>query len=701
MRAHDLTLAFRNLFHRPLFAATAILLMALAAGANAAVFSVVRGVLLKPLPFQDPERLVAFWPGEFVSNEEIGYWREHARSFEHIAAISPGWLMAMVADGYEPLKVTGGRPSDNFFKGLGVAAAIGRTLEPGDSTPGRPRVLVLGADLFERHFRGDPTVIGRAVMLDGQPHEIVGVMPRGFEFLQPGTDVWAPMVFDPTAQTHKATFSQAFARLMPDVSVNAATHELAALTSAMRRDLGKPSDWGQTLRVEPLQHTVTAGLRPTMAILLGAVGLILLLAAVNLGTLVLSRAIERAREIAVRTALGASQLRLIRQLVVEQAVLAACGATAGLVLARLTLPALVAYIPPEVPRQSEIALDGVVFAVVFLISVSMALAVALVPIVLVARPELQPLLRQNQSTDPRSRRRALGTLVAAQIALAVVLGIGAGLMLRSLWNLQHIHPGFDTHGVVSFRLQTTSKYNALPNGLPYMEQVVERVAALPGVTSVGAIQHLPMSGYNWTSNVYPVDKPPAPGATPPTVMWRFIGWDYFTAMGIPLRAGRVFTTLDTARSPAVAIVNEALARREFGDAQSAIGRRLQSQSGRGKEVVEIAGVTGDVRFQSLDAPARPEIYRPLAQTFMFPMAFVVRTSGDPAQLSLAIRQAAYAVESHGPGGGTAAARSPARAYAWPASAPHPAPLGVRGRGPAADPGRRLRGGRVLGAAADA
>ena len=334
-------------------------------------------------------------------------------------------------------------------------------------------------------------------MLDGQPHEIVGVMPRGFEFLQPGTDVWAAMVFDPTAQNHKATFSQAFARLKPDVSVNAATNELAALTTAMRRDLGKPGDWGQTLRVESLQHTVTAGLRPTMAILLGAVGLILLLAAVNLGTLVLSRAIERAREIAVRTALGASQLRLIRQLVVEQAVLAACGATAGLVLARLTLPALVAYIPPEVPRQSEIALDGVVFAVVFLISVSMALVFALVPIVLVARPELQPLLRQNQSTDPRSRRRALGTLVAAQIALAVVLGIGAGLMLRSLWNLQHIHPGFDTNGVVSFRLQTTSKYNALPNGLPYMEQVVERVAALPGVTSVGAIQHLPMSGYNW------------------------------------------------------------------------------------------------------------------------------------------------------------------------------------------------------------
>lgn len=644
MRAHDLTLAFRNLFQRPLFAATAIVLMALAAGANAAIFSVVRGVLLKPLPYQEPERLVAFWPGTFVSNEEIGYWRERTRSFEEIAGVSPGWLMALVAGGYEPLKVTGGRTSDNFFHALGVRAALGRTIEPGDANPARARVLVLSTGIFERHFGADATVIGRIVQLDNAPHEIIGVMPRGFEFLEPGTDVWAPLPFDPRAPNHKATFSQAFARLRPGVAADTATSELAALTTPMRADLGKTNDWGKTIRVEPLQQTVTSGLQRTMLILLGAVGLILLLVAVNLGTLVLSRSIERAREIALRTALGASRFRLVRQLIVEQLVLAAGGALAGLAIARLALPILIRGIPPELPRQSEIALDGLVFASVFLASVSVAVLFALVPIVMAARPELQPLLRQTQSTDPKGRRRTLGSLVAAQIALAIVLGIGAGLMLRSLWNLQHVDPGFRPDGVLTFRLQTSSKYNALSNGLPYLEQVVERVRTLPGVTGVGSIQHLPLTGYNWTAQVYPAEKPPAAGAAAPTAMWRFIGWEYFATMQIPLRAGRHFTRQDTARSPLVAIVNEAFARTAFGSPSAAIGRRLKSVSGRGAEDLEIVGVSGDVRYMSLDIPARPEMYRPLAQTFMFPMAFVVRTTGDPAQLATAVRQAAYAVD---------------------------------------------------------
>ena len=644
MRAHDLTLAFRNLFQRPLFAATAILLMALAAGANAAVFSIVRGVLLKPLPYAHPERLVAFWPGSFVSNEEMAYWRERIRGLEQIAGVSPGWLMAFVIDGYEPTKVTGGRVSDNFFRALGVAPALGRAIEPGDAAPGRTGVVVLSGELFARHFASNPAVIGRTVQLDGAPHRIVGVMPQGFEFMEPGTDVWAPLLFDPADRNHRATFTLAFARLAPGVSAELVNSELAALTPAMRKDLAKANDWGQTIRVEPLQQTITATLEPTLLIMLGAVGLILLLAAVNVGTLVLSRAIERAREIAVRTALGASRWRLVRQLVVEQAVLASAGAIAGLAIARLVLPLLILGIPPEMPRQRDIALDAVVFATVFVATLSLALLFALIPILIVARPELQPLLRQNQSTDTAGRQRALGALVAAQIGLAVVLGIGAGLMLRSLWNLQHIDPGFDPNGVLTFRLQTTSKYRALTTGMPYFEQVVERLRAIPGVTSVGSIQHLPVSGYNWSSQVYPSGKAPAPGTTPPSATWRFIGWDYFETMRIRLVAGRRFTADDTLQSPPVTIVNEALAKREFGSVEAALGRRIHVSSARGDEDIEIVGVVGDIRFLSLDAPSRPEMYRPLAQTFMFPMAFAVRADGDPAQLVAAVRQAAYAVD---------------------------------------------------------
>jgi predicted permease len=645
MRLPDVTLAIRNLIRRPSFAITAVLLLALGAGANAAVFSVVRGILLRPLPYPEAGRLVAIWPGTYVSNEDLQFWRDRTRSFEQIAAVSPGWLMSLVAPGLEPIKVTGGRTSDNFFTTLGVSAAIGRTILPGDSSPGRTAVVVISAAVHEQHFGNDPRIVGRHVMLDGVDHEVIGVMPQGFEFREPGTDVWAPLPFDPASSQFRATFSFPFARIRPYVTLDDASAELATLAPTMRAALKRTSEWGRDGRVVSLQDEVVGDVRSTLLILLAAVGLILLLAAVNLGTLVLGRSIERARELAVRTALGASRLRLVRQLVAEQAVLASAGALAGLLIARALLPLLIARVPADMPRQGEIALDTTVFFTVFTVTVMLSILMALVPVVIAARPELQPLLRQTQSTETPARRRALGSLVAAQVALAVVLGIGAGLMLRTLWNLQHVDPGFAPEGVLTFRLQTTSKPMNLTQGLAYFEEVLNRVRALPGVNAVGAIQHLPMSGYNWFSNVWPVDRPPAPGAEQPRARWRFVGWQYFETMGIPLRAGRDFSAQDHLKAPAVVIINEAFARREFGNASAAIGRQLRSISGSGNEVVEIVGVSADVRFLSLDKAAEPEMYRPLAQTFMFPMAFVVRTSGDTAPIAAGVRQAAFAIDA--------------------------------------------------------
>jgi putative ABC transport system permease protein len=643
MRLPSLTLAFRNLWRRPAFTATALLLLALGAGANAAVFSVVRGILLRPLPYYEPERLVSILPDGFLSNEDMAFFRDRARSFEAVAAISPGWMMSLMTPGQEPLKVTGGRTSDNFFTTLGVRALLGRTIMPGDAVPGRS-VVVLSAPVFERQFGSDPQTIGRRVVLDGVEHEVIGVMPRGFEFLEPGTDVWAPLPFNPSSPQHRAQFSQAFGRVRPGISIAQASAELQALVPVARAELKKTVDWARDMRAMTIQDVVTGSVRSTLLILLAAVGFILLLAAVNVGTLVLGRSIERAREMAVRTALGASRTRLVRQLVAEQAVLAAAGALAGLALARLALPVLVSRIPPEMPRQGDIALDGAVFSTVFIATVAVSVLLAMVPVVIAARPELQPLLRQTQSTETPARRRALGTLVAAQIALAIVLGIGAGLMLRTLWNLQSVEPGFRADGVLTFRLQTTSKPMDLTRGLVYFEQVLERVRAIPGVVSVGAIQHLPMSGYNWTAQVWRAETPPAPTAERPTAIWRFVGWEYFGTMEIAMRAGREFTSQDHAKSTPVAIVNEAFARKEFGEAPAALGRRVTSISGRGEETVEIVGVVRDVRFMSLDKPAEPEMYRPLTQTFMFPMAFVVRTSGEPSQTAAAIRQAAFAID---------------------------------------------------------
>jgi putative ABC transport system permease protein len=644
MRLHDLTLAVRHLLRRPAYTVTALLLLALGAGANAAVFSVVRGVLLRPLPYHHPERLVMVWPDTFVNNEDLTFWRERAHSFDAIAAISPGWMMSLVVPGLEPVKVTGGRTSDNFFTTLGVAAAHGRTIAPGDANTGATRVVVISAQLHERHFASDPAVVGRHVALDGVAYEVVGVMPRDFEFREPGTDIWTPLPYVPGSPQNRTQFSLAFARMRPGVTVEQAHTELQQLTPAMREAMKKTNDWGREAQVEGLQESVTGDVRSTLLILLGAVGLILLLAAVNLGTLVLSRSLERARELAVRTALGATRGRLLRQFVTEQAVLASAGAIAGLLLAWLTLPVLVSRIPPDMPRQNEITLDVVVLAAVFAITVLVSIVMALVPVAAAARPALQPLLRQSQSTDTPARRRALGTLVTSQVALAVVLGIGAGLMLRTLWNLQSVDPGFSAANVLTFRLQTTSKPMNLATGVAYFDEVLARVRAMPEVRDVGAIQHLPMSGYNWTGGVWRPDNPPAPGAPRPQAIWRFTGWDYFKAMGIALRAGRPFTEQDRLDSPAVAIINEALARREFGSAEAAIGRRLINFSMGKEQSVDVVGVIGDVRFMALDKPSQPEIYRPLAQTFMFPMAFVVKTGVDPSRIAAGVRQAAFAVD---------------------------------------------------------
>ena len=287
MRVPDLALAFRNIFRRPGFALVAITLLALGAGANAAVFSVVRGVLQRPLPYPAPDRLVAIWPDESISNQEVAYWRDHTRSFEEIAAQAPGWMMGLVAEGGEPIKVTAARVLDNLFKTLGATAALGRAVEPGDSVPGRHRVVVLSDGLWRSRFASDPDVIGRSVRLDQETLTVIGVMPHAFEILEPGTDLWAPLPWEPGASSFRTTFSQGIGRLKPGVTPEAATQELQRLTPDLRNQLARAADWGQTIRVASLQETITGDVRPALLILLGAVGLILMLAAVNLGTWVL------------------------------------------------------------------------------------------------------------------------------------------------------------------------------------------------------------------------------------------------------------------------------------------------------------------------------------------------------------------------------------------------------------------------------
>lgn len=646
MRLPDLSLAVRNMFRRPGFALVAITLLALGSGANAAVFSVVRGVLLRPLPYPEPDRLVALGSQFFISNEDLEFWRNRTHSFEEIAALSPGWMMGLVADGGEPLKVTGARVSDNLFQALGASPALGRVLQKGDSVPGQHRVAVISNALWRSRFASDPQVIGRGIQLDQEPFTIVGVMPASFEVFGPGTDLWSPLPWEPGTMQYKGSFSLGLARLHRGVPVDAAAREISDLVPVMRQELARSADWGRTLKVDRLRDSVTGNVRSALLILLGAVGLILMLAAVNLGTLVLGRSIERSGEMALRTALGASRGRLIKQLIAEQTVLAVLGAIAGALIATIAMPVLISRIPADVPRVGEITLDWTVLLSVLSASIAVSILIALIPAALGARANLQPLLRQTRVTETPARRRALGALVAVQIAFAIVLGIGSILMLRSLWNLQRVDPGFDPSNVLTFRLQTTSKYRGLTDGLPYLEQVRARVAALPGVVDVGLTGHLPMSGYAWTTNARRSDRPLQPGETAPTVGWRFVHGDYFQTLHIPLRFGRMFSDADRTNSAPVTIVNESLAGQFFGEPANAIGRTLVIKSGRtGKdENVEVIGVVGDVRHLALDHAPGPEIFRPLTQTFIFPMAMVARTQGPPAQIAAAVRRLAYEID---------------------------------------------------------
>jgi putative ABC transport system permease protein len=399
--------------------------------------------------------------------------------------------------------------------------------------------------------------------------------------------------------------------------------------------------------VQSLRESMTGNVRPMLWILLGAVGLILLLAAVNLGTLVLGRSVERITEMALRTALGASRGRLVQQIVAEQAVFAVAGSIAGIGLAYVALPALISRIPPEVPRTGEIALDWTVLLTVLASSIAVAVTIALIPAIVTARPNLQPLLRQTRMTETPGRRRALGALVAAQIALALVLGIGSTLMLRSMWNLQHVDPGFDPNNLLTFRLQTTtSKYRGIASGVAYFDQVRDRIAALPGVVDVGLAAHFPMSGYAWTTNARRPDQILAPGEQAPSVGWRFVHGNYFQAMRTPLKFGRLFATSDGMQSGPVTVVNETFAKRFFDQPSRAVGQMLVLRSGRTgqDESVQIVGVVGDVRHLGLDKPPAAEIFRPLTQTFMFPMGVVVRTSGPPEQIAAAVRQIAYEID---------------------------------------------------------
>jgi predicted permease len=642
----DVRLALRAFRRNPGFSALAVLIVALGAGANASVFSVVRAVLLEPLPYAKPDRLVSIWPTGFVSNADMEFLRARAHSFAAVAAASPGWTMTMIGAG-EPVRVTATKTSANLFEMLGAAPLLGRTFATDEDRPGRHRVAVLSYALWQSRFSGSPAAVGRIVTLEDAPYQIVGVMPADFELLGRDAELWMPLPFDVASPFYRGTVSQALGRLREQVNVESATRELRSLIPEWQRQLAYEKDWGEGLIAIPLRDLMVGDARRPLLVLAGAVGLIVLLTAANLGTLLLGRHVARRTEMAVRGALGASKWRLVRQSATESAVLAAAGAAAGVLVSRLTLPLLVRMLPPEMPRVSAIAFDPLVLVAVVAASLASVLAFGVMPAVLASGLVASNAIAAgfNRSTDARTGRRTLDLLVVSQVSLATVLGIAAALMVRSLVALQDVDPGFEPTSVLTLKLNPSGeRYRGIDRTIAYYRDVMHRIAALPGVATVGAINHLPLSGYDWRATVRLDERPLPPGVSPPTTGWRMIDGAYFDAMRIPLLAGRTFTEHDTRISQKVAIVNDAFAVKFFGSPAAALGRIVRTRSGGRDETPMIVGVVGGVRHRELAEPPRPELYRPMAQSFATATALTVRTAGSPARAIAAVREAVWSVD---------------------------------------------------------
>jgi putative ABC transport system permease protein len=632
---HDSVFAMRQARRRPAFTIVALLTFALGIGANTAMFSVVRGVLLRPLPYRDPGRLAAVWPGRAISNAELLFMQRESRSLESVAAFSPGWGIALTGAG-EPRQLHAARVSTNFLGTLGIHPALGRDFAPNESERGAWDVAILSHELWQTQFGGDTGVLGRIVDMDGRPTRIVGVMPAGFEAFQSEVDAWLPLQFDPSSPFHTGALSLAFGRLAPGAAFGSATSELATLAPRMRVAFNYADDYARGATVMSLHKSLVRDVRRSLVILFGAVALFVLIAVANVSNLMLAHASSRRRELAIRRALGASRARIAAQLLVESVLLALAGGVLGVLSGAAGVQLLKASLPSSLPMVSTVSIDGGVLAMCTIVTIASGLVFGVGPALLGSRVDPDGMLRGGASeSSRRSRSVTRDGLVVAEVALAVVLVAGAGLMTETLWRLNRVDLGFDARGVTTFLIQPTSGQLSSPEqATSYFDEVTRRVAAIPGVQEVGAVQHLPLSGFNWHGALDIESRPVAATATRPNIVWRSVVGDYFGAMRIPLVRGRLFARADTRDGPPVVLISASMAKHYWPE-RDPLGERIRLGSGTNRAWATIVGVVGDVRSAAPNAPPVEEVYRPNAQQDLRFLHFVVR--GSRGDLALQIR----------------------------------------------------------------
>ena len=653
----DLRYALRTLRRSPGFTAVAVLTLALGIGANTAIFSVVNAVLLRPLPFHDPDRLVLLWERspqlEFmtVAYPDFVDWREQSRAFEDIAVFNRYRTLNLTGVA-EPERLATAVVTASLFPVLGAQAAVGRTFLPNEDHPGAPRTIVLSYGLWQRRFGSDPSLVGRALTLDGQSYTVVGVMPRGFQYPR-GVEVWAPLgLFLDAGMRNRANHPGlvGLARLKPGVSLDQARVEL----SGIARRLGQqyPTNAAIGASMTPLVDVVVGGgVRRTLLVLLGAVGFVLLIACANVVNLLLARGAVRSGEIAIRAALGAGRVRVLRQLVTESLVLSLTGGAGGLLIAAWGVELLRAFAPDSLPRVAEIRIDGWVLGFTLVLSMIAGVVFGAAPLVQSARADLAGTLKAGGrgTTAAPSRHRLRSGLVAAEVALSLVLLTGAGLLLKSFVRLQQVDPGFDSKGVITFQVALPpAKYPTGPATAGFFRQALERAEAVPGVTAAAWVDPLPFSTGGWQAGVTLEGVPePVPGDNP-LLNASVVSPDFFRAMGVPITAGRAFSAHDDERAPRVAIVNRALVRR-YWPGQNAVGKRVKfGPASSASPWMEIVGVSGDIRRTGLDAEAQAELYFPYARQPLRALTLVARTVGDPADYIRPLRGAVLALDPDQP-----------------------------------------------------
>jgi putative ABC transport system permease protein len=655
----DMRYGFRMLWKKPGFTIVAILALALGIGANTAIFSVIYTVLLSPLPYNNPDRLVWIWetnPGSGIKKEPASLpnfndWRTQSQSFDDMAAFV-GSSMALTSDG-EPERIPAAFVSANFFSVLGTQPVLGRNFTAEENTLGKHRVVILSHSLWQRRFGANPAIIGQTITLSGNPNTVIGVLPDGFKNPTPEqskpAQIWAPLAFNFEQMARRSDFLSVVARLKQGVRPEQAQAEMNTITSRLSQQYPDTNTGWSTI-VLPLHERMIGDVRTALWLLMGVVGFLLLIACANVANLLLARSVARGQEIAIRRALGADRLRLVRQFLTESVLLAMIGGLLGAFLAMWGVDVLVALSPGNIPRLDEVGLNWKVLAFTLSISLITGIVFGLLPALHATSPNLTETLKEGgrSSTEGLRGSRLRNSLVISEIAIALVLLVGAGLMIKSFTRLLDVDPGFRPERILTLELALPiAKYKENAQAVAFYDQLTGRVAAMPGVEAVGAVSTLPLSGGGDIITFLVEGRPASQPGQDVDAEYRITTPGYFATMGVPLVRGEGFTDRHNANAPAVMLINETFARRYF-PGEDPIGKRLNIGNPESSPWRTIIGIVRDVRHEGLDTEPYPQMYAPLAQTARRAMTLTARTSSDPMSLVPAIRNELSALDKDQP-----------------------------------------------------